>query len=100
MKKLVLISTAILFLCSCAAQTYHVNDVPINEIPTKPSKTQWDHFFIAGIGQEAEHRPEEICGGKDKVIKVQSQLTFINWFASALGMGVYSPRTSKVWCKD
>ena len=100
MKKLSFIAAALLALSACSAQTYYVNSVPANQEPSEPSKEKFDHFFISGIGQETENDAAQICGGADKVIKVTSQLSFLNGFVGFLSSGIYTPRVSKIYCKD
>ena len=100
MKKLSLLAAALLVLSACSAQTYYVNPVSANQEPSKPSKEKFDHFFISGIGQEVENNAAEICGGADKVIKVTSQMSFLNGFIGFISSGLYTPRVSKVYCKD
>jgi uncharacterized lipoprotein YajG len=100
MKKISFLAAALLVLSACSAQTYYVNPVPVNQEPSVPSKQKSDHFFISGIGQEAETNAAEICGGADKVIKVTSQMSFLNGFVGFLSSGLYTPRVSKIYCKD
>ena len=66
------------------------------EVPTTQVS---HHFFIAGLGQEKVLDAAEICGGVDKVVKVESQLTFINGLLGLITLGIYTPRDAKIYCK-
>ena len=55
-------------------------------------------FFISGIGQTQTLNAKEICGGSDKVIKVEVQQTFVNGFLGAITWGIYTPRQARVYC--
>ncbi|SHO55082.1 Bor family protein [Vibrio quintilis] len=82
-------------LGGCSAQTFLVNGSN-GEVPTS-QKSQ--HFFVYGIGQEQETNAAEVCGGVDKVIKVEAQQTFINGLLGVITFGIYTPRDAKVYCK-
>ena len=90
---ILLISTA--FLGGCASQTFTING-DSGELPTS-QKTQ--HFFISGIGQEQTTNAAAVCGGADKIIKVEAQQTFINGLLGLVTSGIYTPRSAKVYCK-
>ncbi len=86
---------SIILLSGCAAQTFNINGAA-GEVPTTQVS---HHFFIAGIGQEKVLDAAEICGGVDKVVKVEAQLTFINGLLGLITLGIYTPRDAKIYCK-
>jgi len=88
-----------LWLSGCAASTHYVSDVSVYEDSSSASQTNWDHFFIAGIGQEKEIDAARICGGADRVAKTTTLLTPANWAAGFFTLGIYTPRTTEVYCK-
>ncbi len=92
--KIISVIGAIL-LSGCAAQTFNINGAE-GEVPTTQIS---HHFFIAGIGQEKVLDAAEICGGVDKVVKVEAQLTFINGLLGLITLGIYTPRDAKIYCK-
>lgn len=94
MKKLCLPILATLLFTGCATQTYYVN----GNGNSSPDREKSQAFFISGIGQEKEMNASEICGGSDKVHKVQSKLTFLDGLLSSITWGIYTPRTAKVYC--
>ena len=93
-KKIISIIGAIL-LSGCAAQTFNINGAE-GEVPTTQVS---HHFFISGLGQEKVLDAAEICGGVDKVVKVEAQLTFINGLLGLITLGIYTPRDAKIYCK-
>ncbi len=95
MNKKILLVLAIMILNGCAAQTFNINGSD-GEVPTD-QKSQ--HFFIQGIAQEKITDAAAICGGANNIIKVESQLTFINGFLDFITLGIYTPRDAKVYCK-
>ena len=95
MKKLA-IAACVLVMTGCATQTYYVN----GSAPSEPTEDKMQTFFLSVIGQEQKLNAADICGGADKVAKVQSKLEFVDWFLGALTFGIYTPRHAKVYCKD
>ena len=93
-KKIISVIGAIL-LSGCAAQTFNINGAE-GEVPTTQIS---HHFFISGLGQEKVLDAAEICGGVDKVVKVEAQLTFINGLLGLITLGIYTPRDAKIYCK-
>ena len=83
-------------LGGCATQTYLVNQEAAS---TKPSFEDRQDFFIAGIGQDETVDAAKICNGSQNVIKVESELTFLDGFLGVLTYGIYTPRTARVYCK-
>ena len=63
------------------------------------AENNMSHFFVAGLGQSHRINASEICGGKDKVVSVEAQLTFVNGLLNVLSGGLYSPRQFRVMCK-
>ena len=85
----------ILFASSCATQQFVVSEGSSAERQNK-----FDHFFVGGIGQEAVTNAAELCGGADRVARVERSSTFLNWIGSFLSWGIYTPHQSRVYCKN
>jgi len=85
-------------LLGCAAQTFTINGEhgEHGEVPTTQTS---QHFFISGLGQEQITDAAKVCGGVDKIIKVEAQHTFVNGLLGAITLGIYTPRDAKVYCK-
>ena len=79
----------------CSAQTFNIN----GSNGGTPTEQTSQHFFVAGIGQGKSMNAAAICGGADKVVKVEAQQTFINGILSFVTFGIYAPRDAKVYCK-
>jgi hypothetical protein len=90
-----LLGATIHLLSGCAAQTFVVSSNTQDE----PTKQTSQAFFVNGIGQERVIDAAAICGGADKVLKVQSQETVGNGFLRVLTFGIYTPREAKVYCR-
>ena len=93
MKKLALF-VAVLVMTGCAAQTFNINGSN-GDVPTvQKSQT----FFISGLGQQKVIDAAAVCGGADKVVKVEAQHTFVNGLLGMITIGIYTPRDVKVYC--
>ena len=67
---------------------------------TCSTKEVMQTFFVSGTGQEQELDAADICGGVDKVARVESELSFLNGFLGSLTGGLYTPRQAKVFCVE
>ncbi len=94
MKKLHLLSCLIV-LTACATQTFKMSTGGGVE-----SINQAQTFFIHGLGQEKTLDAAKVCGGQEKVIKVQSEMTFLNGLISTITFGIYTPRQARVYCSN
>lgn len=93
MKKIVL-AVFVTFISACSTQTFYIN----NQRGVEPDKEVRQAFFIGGIGQQSEMDPAAICGGVDKVAKVEAELTFLDGFLNFITFSIYTPRTARVYC--
>lgn len=94
MKKILMVA-ALLAMSGCATQTYHINGGSASE----PTADKMQNFFISGLGQQKEINAATVCGGADKVVKVESKLEFVDGLLGVLTGGLYTPRHAKVYCK-
>ena len=90
-----LVALPILLLTgACSTQTQIIN----KDLYAQASSNDWNHFFVAGIGQESKRNAAQICGGSQNVVKVSTHQSFLNGLASVLSYNLYYPTTSKVYC--
>jgi hypothetical protein len=82
-------------LSGCSTQSYNINGGAGNE----PTKEKMQAFFVSGLGQTQEMDAAKICGGVEKVAKVESHMSFLNGFIGTITFGIYTPRQAKVYCK-
>ena len=84
------------FFAGCSTQTFYMN----NERSIEPMKEENQSFFINGIGQNSEIDAAKVCGGLEKVVKVEVEETFFNGFLSGITFGIYTPRAARVYCSS
>jgi hypothetical protein len=96
MKYQALILSVAVLMSGCATQTFVMGDTSNNT----PTQETTHSFFVEGIGQEKMVDAASVCGGADKVQKVQTKLTFWNGFLGGITFGIYTPRTAMVYCKS
>ena len=82
-------------LGGCATQRFDVNG-PVGP-NAQPSLETSQPFFISGIGQTATVDAAQVCGGANKVARIETETTFLDGLLSAL-VGIYTPRTARVYC--
>lgn len=93
MKKTLICIFALLALSACTTQT-----ALINGQSGTLTKEEMQTFFVSGLGQTQSMNASEICGGPDKVVKVERTTSFINGLLGMLSQGIYSPQDAKVYC--
>lgn len=94
MKMILAAVVMVLVVTGCATQTYYLNKD--NQSELRDQKMQ--HFFVGGIAQEKEVNAAQVCGGTNKVMKVESHQRFVDGLLSVVTLGIYTPRTAKVYC--
>ena len=86
------LSLAIL-LSACSTQTALVNGKT-----SSTNKEEMQTFFVSGLGQTQSINAATVCGGVDKVVKVERTYSPMNWGLSLLTSGIYTPYDAKVYC--
>ena len=99
MKKLLFIGLALtVIIAGCATQRFTIHGGVGDK--EEPDVKKMQHFFVAGVGQTKEMNAAEICGGVDKIAKVEAYITFLDGLLGAVTWGIYTPHTAKVYCTD
>jgi hypothetical protein len=88
---------AAMLLAGCASVT--VRPEGGDKLAGKPDYQKSKNYFFWGLGGEHTIDVQEICEEKG-VEQIQSQYTFVNGLLGGLTLGIYSPKTAKVWCKE
>ena len=95
------LSTFIMTLCivgmaGCSSVT--IRPEGGNRLSGEPTYQESKPYFIAGLIGESHIDAKNICGGS-KVAQMQAQTTFVDGLLGSLTLGLYTPRTAKVWCE-
>lgn len=94
MNKLCVAALLALSLTGCAQQTFVMKQ---NQV-SAATKTTSQPFFVSGIGQRKSIDAAQVCGGPEKVSRVEVQQTFVNGLLSVVTFGIYTPREARVYC--
>jgi hypothetical protein len=94
MKKLLLSIAMVTMLGACSTQT-----ALINGNTGKIGKQDMQTFFVQGLGEQQQTiDAAAVCGGADKVVKVERVTSFVNGLLGLLTSGIYTPYDAKVYC--
>ena len=87
---------AVSLLAGCANQRFNV----ASTLPANPAAKSEESqtFFIGGIGQQASVDAAKACGGAAKVSGVAVEQAPVDVLFSIVTLGVYTPRTARVYC--
>lgn len=86
---------AAVMLSACATVT--VRPEGGTKVADKPDYAASKNYFFWGLAGEHTIDVTKICGDQG-VEQFQSQHTFMNGFLGGITLGIYSPKTAKVWC--
>jgi uncharacterized lipoprotein YajG len=92
MKKLVLV-LATLTIVGCANQRFD-----LRATDAAPAQQSDQSFWISGIGQTQTADAAKICGGTDKVARIETQETALNIVFRVITLGIYTPREMRITC--
>ena len=67
------------------------------KISSHPTYEKRQNFFLWGLVGDKYIDTQEVCGPKE-VKQMQTQFTFVDELLSFITLGVYAPRTARVWC--
>ena len=84
-----------LALSACATQS-----VVLQNSPPVLKQDEMQHFFVSGLGQTQSVNAAEVCGGANRVAKVERVESGLNIFLGFITNGIYTPYTAKVYCSD
>ena len=95
--RIILLLCLAFMLASCANVTVRPNGGV--RVSSPPDVTNTENFFIFGLVpgsvnvELANH-----CGGSQPS-QFQAQTTFVNGLLGAITLGLYAPRSYRVWCR-
>ena len=96
MKTYILLFIFLFLISSCQTVTISP-DGKKTILSSNPTYEESQNFFLGGLG-ESNINVEEIC--RERPVKqMQTQQTFVNGLVSLVTLGIYTPRTAKIWCE-
>ncbi|MEY2622417.1 MAG: hypothetical protein RIT26_2237 [Pseudomonadota bacterium] len=93
MKKIA-IAMLLLSLVGCATQRFDIQPSEENAA----THDDYQSFWVGGIGQNQEIDAAKVCGGGNKVQRVETQLTPGNVGLTIVTLGIFTPRQIRVYC--
>ena len=69
------------------------------KVTSKPDFQRSNDYYWWGLKGEYEINTRDICQEK-RVMQMQAVNTPSDWIFQILTLGIYLPRTSKVWCEE
>ncbi len=68
-----------------------------------PKINKTHHFIMGGVGQSRIVFADQICGGSDKIVKIETESAFSGAFVSSLifwTYWLYQPILFRVYCSE
>jgi uncharacterized lipoprotein YajG len=85
-------------LAGCATQAFDINPPLTPTAPGQATLEETQPFFVGGPGQRAVIDAAAVCGGADRIARVETETTVLDSLLSFITGGIYSPRTARVYC--
>jgi len=82
-------------LASCATSTIRPEGTA--KTSSDPTWSDTKDFFLWGLVNKHRVNTKRVCGDRG-VKQVQAQTSFVNGLLTILTLGIYAPRTAKIWC--
>lgn len=82
-------------LTGCATQSFTLTPGATRELPDGEISQP---FFIGGLGQKKLMNAADVCGGAQKVARIETIGTTLNVVLSYITGCIYTPRTARVYC--
>ena len=95
LRSIVICSLVVLLASSCSQVTLKRQGK--RTITRKPDYSATKSFYVYGLIGEHTVDGKEVCRGRSPV-QMQAVDTFVNRVLTYVTLGIYSPRTVKVWC--
>jgi hypothetical protein len=87
-----------LVLSGCASVTITPSDEP--KLTSAPTYERSLDFYFWGLSPDwQEVNVDDVCYGSS-VRQMQAQTTFEDGLFGAITLGIFAPRTVKVWCEE
>ena len=96
MTKTILLTLLLIYLSGCSSVTLRQDQAVRNETSATFQKTY--PYWWWGLSGEHDINVREICQGK-AVDQMQAIHTFTDSLAIIFTLGIYAPRTARVWCE-
>lgn len=85
-------------LAGCATQSFDINPPLTPTSPGQATVEESQPFFVGGVSQSTLIDAAAVCGGADRVARVETETTVLDSILSFVTGGIYSPRTARVYC--
>lgn len=95
MKKIALLLLSCFLFAGCSTVTIATQGKA--KLATDPTYESSKSFFLGGLVGEVDFDITKPCNNK-MPIQVQTQSTFVDSLLTIVTVGIYSPRTVRVWC--
>ncbi len=68
-----------------------------SKLSSSPDYQKRKNFFFWGLMNEHSVDVNAVCEG-ERPLQMQSQQTFVDGVLGVVTLGIYAPRSAKVWC--
>lgn len=88
----------LLTLSACSTVSVQLQEQPQKYNYVQPSKQYTAYFFVFGIAQTRNVDAVELCGGADKIVKVNSFYRPLDYIIMTVTFNLVMPKTIRIYC--
>ena len=99
MKRYIVITFAAAALTLSACANVTISKAGSDPASSPPNYEDSKSYFIGGLVGEHTVDVKKACNGGEAK-QMQSRTTFVNGLVSVITLGIYTPRTARVWCEE
>jgi len=97
MKRICIAAAALILMAGCSTVT--IKSSGTRKITSNPDYSESKSFYLLGLVGEHSIDVRNICSGRTPV-QMQTVSTFTDRLLEIITIGIYAPRTAKVWCSE
>jgi len=91
------LAVALIFITGCATQQFSIGRK--GPVRRQPDEERWQHFFVYQLVPTSQSIDATAVCGRDGVAYVETEKTFLNGLSEVATIGIYNPRTARIWCR-
>ena len=88
-----------LLICVTACSSVTIRPYGGEKDTSRPTYQSSKDYYWWGLKNDYSINTSEICGQR-RVMQMQSVSTLSDWLLQTVTIGIYFPRTAKVWCEE
>jgi hypothetical protein len=92
------VAAVVLCVGAAGCSTVTINPYGTRRLSTTPTQVDRKSFFVFGLVGDQSVDVSAVCGTR-KPVQMQAQSTFVDSLLGIVTLGIYAPRSVRIWCE-